>query len=292
MQKGGAMFTMVLLGLGDAAQAAGALKVAAGLAARHGAGLFVQHVSPPKNRGGACVLELPTERELEARRAEVEALCRDLLPPGTTADVAAGAGFLHVELLKMARLAGPDLLVLGGGDALEQCRRELDAGGGGESGREAALLLAEGAPCPVMVVPEGAGKAGPFERILAVVDAGSTDRSLLEVAARLAAREGAELHVLQPLPLPLGSAAPPQDEAARKVRAARERLAYLCQGLPGSERFRLDAAEGEPGVEIFKHARERQADLLLLSSDHPAAAHVLRNARIPVLLARPATRGV
>ncbi len=288
------MFTMVLLGLGDVEQAGGALQVAAGLAERHGAGLFVQHVSPPRSRDGACVLELPTEKELEARRAEVEALCRKHLPSGLTADVAAGAGFLHVELLKMARLAGPDLLVLGGGDALEQCRRELDAG---DSGREAALVLAEAAPCPVLAVPETGGRTGPFERILTVVDAGRPDaaridRPLLELAARLAAREGAELHVLQPLPLPLGSAAPAQDEVARKAQAARERLAYLCQGLPGSDRFRLDAAEGEPGVEIFKHARERQADLLLLSSDHPVAAHVLRNARIPVLLARPATRGV
>ena len=90
------MFTMVLLGLGDMKQAGGALQVAAGLAARHGAGLFVQHVSPPKNREGACVLELPTERELEAHRAKVEALCRELLPLGLTADVAAGLGVPQV----------------------------------------------------------------------------------------------------------------------------------------------------------------------------------------------------
>ena len=282
------MFTMVLLGLGDVEQAGGALQVAAGLAARHGAGLFVQHVSPPRSRDGACVLELPTEKELEARRAEVEALCRRHLPSGLTADVAAGSGFLHVELLKMARLAGPDLLVLGGGDALEQCRRELDAGGSVASGREAALVLAEAAPCPVLAVPETGGRTGPFECILAVVEAAKADRSLLELAARLTAREGAELHVLHPLPLPLGSAAPTQDEAARKVRAARDRLTYLCQGLPASERFRLDAAEGEPGVEIFKYARERQADLLVMSSGHPAASHVLSNARIPVLLRKPA----
>lgn len=285
------MFTMVLLGLGDMEEARSAVQVAAGLAARHGAGLFVQHVSPPKSRDGACVLELPTQSELEARRAEVEELCRRHLPPGLTADVAAGAGFLHVELLKMARLAGPDLLVLGGSDALEQCRRELDADGPGASGGEAALLLAQSAPCPVLAVPREAGRPGPFERMLVVADADKADRPLLELAARLAAREGAELSVLQPLPLPLGSAAPAQDEAARKVQAAKERLAYLCQGLPGSERFRLDAAEGEPGVEIFKHARERQADLLLLAVDHPTAAHVLRNARIPVLLRKSATQG-
>lgn len=284
------MFTMVLLGLGDVEQSGGALQVAAGLAARHGAGLFVQHVSPPKSRDGACVLELPTERELEARRAEVEGLCRELLPEGLTADVAAGAGFLHVELLKMARLAGPDLLVLGGGDALEQCRRELGAGGMDNVDHEVALVLARSAPCPVLAVPKEGGRTGPFERILAVVDAGRADRPLLELAARLAAREGAELHVLQPLPLPLGSAAPAQDDVARTASAARERLAYLCQGLPGSERFRLAAAEGDPGVEIFKHARESQDDLLLLSCDHPAAAHVLRNARIPVLLARSAVK--
>lgn len=288
------MFSLVFLALADNADgdspALLAARLAAGLAARHGAGFAVLHVSGPLGQEGGCVLQLPAEAEQEARRQAVEALLRGLMPPGLTADVMHAAGFVHVEVLKAARILGPDLLVLGGLDAAERCRREL-----GGTPASAAVLLAVAAPCPALVAVQGGRPAsGPFEHVLAVADLAQGEehvRALLAFAARLAAREGAALTVLHVLPLARDEAAPEQAEMVRRVDEARLRLAYLCKGLPGADRFVLAACEGDPGQEALKQARERKADLLLLAVGGPGpdtrAERVLEGARCPVLLLGP-----
>lgn len=307
------MFSLVLLALADGAggktgggavraAARNAAQMAGGLAARHGAGFAVLVVSGPLGQEGGCVLQLPGEDEQSARRARVEALLREVMPDGLTADVMHAAGFAHVEVLKTARILGPDLLVLGGLDETERCRRELS---GEEPGARAgaAALVAASAPCPALVAPAGTAgpneteaepaQPGPFERLLVAVDLAddaATCRALLDFAARVAAREGAELCVAHTLALPGADAA--HEDMTRRVAAARERLAYLCHGLPGADRFTLLAGEGAAGVEILKHARERAADLLVLGvradGSGPVLARVLAGARCPVLLAGPA----
>lgn len=288
------MFTLVLLALADQGDGREAARLASSIAARHGAGFAAQSVSAPLSQEGGCVLQLPGEDILAERRAGLEALLREVMPPGLTADVLQSAGFAHVEILKTARVLGPDLLVVGGLDAAELCRRELS-----DSRRGAAALIAEGAPCPVLVAaPATQASQGPFERILTAVDlsAHSGDsahaRTQLTFAARLAAREGADLIVLNVLRLSSESGGQPalgQPELERSLTSARERLAFLCHGLPGADRFTLLASEGSAGVEILKHARERQADLLLLARPEKGAVgdvldYVLEGARCPVML--------
>lgn len=288
------MFSMLLLALGDRADAAPAARLASSMAARLGAGLAVLHVSGPLSQDAACVLALPDEQTQTASRAKVEELLRRVMPAGQTADVLHGAGFTHLEALKAARVLGPDLLLLGGLDRDERCRRELSATSeGGEA--SSALLTAESSACPVLFVPEGAQlPTGPFLRVLVAVDPSvepSASRPLLALAARLAAREGAELTACGVIDLPGGAPLPTQSEMTKRIEGVRERLAFLCHGLPGSDRFTLAASEGAPAVEILKQARERGADLLVLGlpakGRWAVAGRVLAGARGPVLLAGP-----
>ena len=286
------MFKLVLLALADKADGKAAAQLASSLAARHGAGFAVQHVSGPVGQEGGCVLQLPGEGDLAARRTEVETLLREVMPPGLTADIVLSAGFAHLEILKTARILEPDLLILGGLDEAERCRRELSASQG-----DAAVLVADAAPCPVLVVPCAADTAsGPFECVLIAVDRAEESeqtRAQLDFAARLAAREGADLHVLHTLQLPPGQPTPGHDEMVRRIAIARDRLAYLCQGLPGADRIAFVVSEGAASVEVLKHARERKADLLVISqfrsggSQNDTLARVLEGARCPVLLLGP-----
>jgi nucleotide-binding universal stress UspA family protein len=275
------MFKLVLLALADTAVGVSAVRLAAFLAARHGAGFAVQHVSGPLSQEGGCVLHLPDEGDLAARRAEVEALCRAVMPVGLTADVMLAAGFVHVEVLKTARLLGPDLLVLGGLDEAERCRRELTG-----AASRAALVIAASAPCPVLVVPaDVALPSVPFQRVLAATDLSSSADAVLGVAARLAAREGASLRAFHALPQTT-------DNLDRYLGRARDRLAFLGRGLPHTGHMTLAAREGDPSVEILKDARECQADLLVLAPDHfgqdaSIPGRVLDGARCPVLLVGP-----
>lgn len=281
------MFRLVLLVLAETTAGAQAVRLAGSLAARHGAGFAVQHVSGPLSQEGGCVLHLPGEDVLAARRAEVESLCRQSMPPGLTADVLLSAGFVHVEALKTARLLGPDLLVLGGLDEAERCRQELTG-----SAAAAALLIAAAAPCPVLVLPTFVDNAPepsvPFQRILAATDLSASVDGVLGVAGRIAAREGAALRAIHALPLPPGPAA----GLAQALAKAREHLVYLGRGLPLANPMGVAVREGDPAVEIQKDARESQADLLVLSSgsygqDASVPGRVLAGARCPVLFVGP-----
>lgn len=289
------MFTLVLLALTDKTEGTAAARLASASAARHGAGFAVQHVSGPVGQEGGCVLQLPGDDVLTQRRAKVEALLRDIMPAGLTADVVMSVGFAHLEILKTARILGPDLLVLGGLDEAERCRKELSA-----SSADAATLVAHAAACPVLVVPSGADvPSGPFGRILVYVDSSDhkpeQTHTLLGFAARLARREGAELHLLHALPLHPGQPTPSHEEMTRRVGMARDRLAYLCQGLPGADRFSISVSEGAASVEMLKHARERKADLLVIAlrnnGQSGTTAQVLEGARRPVMLLGPAALG-
>jgi nucleotide-binding universal stress UspA family protein len=287
------MFKLVLLALADKADGKAATQLASALAARHGAGFAVQHVSGPVGQEGGCVLQLPSEADLTIRRTEVEALLREVMPPGLTADIVLSAGFAHLEILKTARILEPDLLVLGGLDETELCRRELSASQG-----SAAVLVADGAPCPVLMVPSTADtESGPFECVLTAVDLSEDTeqtKAQLDFVARFAAREGADLHVLHTLQLSPGQSTPGHDEMVRRVAIARDRLAYLCQGLPGADRIAFVVCEGAASVELLKHARERKADLLILSrplrsgeEQNNTLERMLEGARCPVLLLGP-----
>jgi nucleotide-binding universal stress UspA family protein len=287
------MFSLVLLALADRADGKPAAQIASAIAARHGAGLAALHVSGPLSRDAACVLELPDESAQALARAGVEALLREVMPPGLTADTMHAAGFTHLEAQKAARILGPDLLVLGGLDKSDRCRRELSAGEA-----SAALLVAEAAGCPVLVAgPETEIPAGPFLRVFVAADLAADQgacQALLSLAARLAAREGAELVAFAAVELPAGQPVPGHAEMTKRIDEAKARLAYLCHGLPGADRFAFEASEGTAAVEILKQAREHAADLLVLAvgGRGPANAgavteRVLEGARCPVLLAGP-----
>jgi nucleotide-binding universal stress UspA family protein len=187
-----------------------------------------------------------------------------------------------VEVLKTARLLGPDLLVLGGLDEVERCRRELTG-----SATKAALVIAASAPCPVLVVPgEAPLPSTPFLRVLIATDLLPGADAVLGAAARLAMREGASLRAFHALPVPEAKNLP------QALRKATDQLAYLGRALPLAKAMDIAVREGDPAVEILKDARECQADLLVLAADRygqddSVPSRVLEGARCPVLLVGP-----
>lgn len=286
------MFRLVLLGIAGSGTGVeeSVVRVAAGLAARNEAGFAVLHVRAPLSREGGCVLHLPTEAYLEARRAEVEEVCRKAMPPGLTADVMLESGFMHVELLKTARLMSPDLIVLGGLNDVERCRRELS-----DSSEDAAQIVACSAPCPMIIVPtEVPELCGPFRRILAVTDLSRDAWSFLGLVGRVAESEQAAVRVFHPVPLQDGTILPEPAVLTRQIEKASELLGGLCRGL--SLNAETGVREGNPAMEILKDAREYGADLLILPanvfSTHAGCAasivgRVLAGVRCAVLLVGP-----
>jgi nucleotide-binding universal stress UspA family protein len=207
--------------------------------------------------------------------------------------VLVAAGFLLVEAVKVARSQDADILLIDSDNSEASCERELS----GRTG-STALALSAAASCPVCVVPpQMTGCTGPFERMLVAVDLSSDPaplRGLLNYAARLAVREGAELHVLHAQPHLAHQCAQIPSETARSIAYARERLAGLCRGLPGADRIAFVVSQGTACLEILKSAAERKADLLIVDRRGNDAGEklscVLEGAQCPLLLLRPCTR--
>ncbi|MDZ4065042.1 MAG: universal stress protein, partial [Coriobacteriia bacterium] len=198
-----------------------------------------------------------------------------------------------VEAAKAARSQGADILIIDSENSGQSCERELS----GLTG-SMALALSAATSCPVCVVPSQAvAHNGPFERVLVEVDLSSDAtplRGLLNYAARLAMREGADLHVLHTLQLSPEQPTPGHDEMERRIASLRDRLVNLCQGLPGADRIAFNVCEGEKSMEILKRAQDFRADLVILDRRENGAgnrlARVLEGANCPLLLLRPGAR--
>ncbi|PTN37216.1 universal stress protein [Desulfonatronum sp. SC1] len=292
------MFKLVLLTLTDKADGTSALQLAAAVAARHKSGFMVQYVSAPHEREKSCVLQLSDERELSARRAEIEAFCKANMPEGLTADVMLGSGFVHIEVLKTVRLLEPDLVVIGDQGDAEHCRRELSA-----STTDTALLIAREAACPVLVALPGTSTApnrslsGTVRRIVAATDLLDGAEDVLTMAERVRETDAGTLCAFHALPLV--HAAPEGAALGRALDQAKSRLSYFGRKLvlPLSTKFAV--REGDPSVEILKYARESEADLIVLAPDYYTGApgsqkmesrvssQVIAGARCPVMLVGP-----
>lgn len=268
-----------------------AVKFGALLAAKHGAGFAVLHVSAPLNREGSCVLQLPGEEDLAVRRDCVEELCRRVMPAGLTADVMIESGFLHVEVQKALRLMAPDLIVMGGHGDAERCRKEL-----GNSMDDAALIVARNASCPILIAPAG-GVAfnGNFRRVLTVTNFSHASTPLMALANQMAEAGVADLRAFHPIALPHGAPLPPASALSKMIDRAAERLVNM--GCVLRRPVTTGVREGEPAREIIKDAREYGADLVVLATDEygvaggteqpSVAVRVLDGARYAVLLAGP-----
>ncbi len=300
------MLKLVLLALTDKADGTSALRLAAAVAARHKSGFMVQYVSAPHEREQSCVLQLSDERELSARRVEIEAFCRANMPEGLTADVMLGSGFVHIEVLKTVRLMEPDLVVIGDQGDAEHCRRELSA-----STMDTALLIAREAACPVLVAfPETLRALNQplsemFQRIVAATDLLGGAEDVLTMAERVREADAGTLFAFHALPLvhtELGGAAQgqAQDRALdQALDQAKSRLAYFGRKLVLPSATQSAVREGDPSVEILKFSRENEADLIVLAPDcytgapgspkmkSRVSSQVLAGARCPVMLVGP-----
>ncbi|MBU1230585.1 MAG: universal stress protein [Proteobacteria bacterium] len=291
------MIERILVVLADSLPESRALRLGLNLAVRHGASVTVLLVCGPPPQETGCILRLPIATELTKRRQVFEDCCQQVFAeyPALkgTPQVLVAAGFVLVEAAKAARSHGADILIIDSEDSGRFCEQELTGLTGGM-----ALALSAATSCPVCVVPSQAvAHSGPFERVLVEVDLSSDAtplRGLLNYSARLAMREGADLHVLHTLQQSPGQPTPSDDEMVRRIATLRDRLVNLCQGLPGADRIVFIVSEGEMSMEILKHAQESRADLVILDRRRNGAGsrleRVLEGARCPLLLLRPGAR--
>jgi nucleotide-binding universal stress UspA family protein len=270
-----------------------------------GAELTVAHVHPhelPVAAEFAYLSAAPLDpQERDALAARLEAFAEPARAKGVTTHGRLLEGAPSSELVRLAEELPADLLVTG---FYSDARlKHLLLGSVTEE-------LLRHAPCPVLTVRHGVGRASdadrPFRRILCGADLRESGPQVIASALSLAAAFGAELtlvHVLEQVPeFEPGSAAQfsmVEIQAFRQAMAedARERLRAA---VPEAYRDRLAVRDlvkaGSPHGQILRLAREEGAQLIVVGArGHSVLERVLfgstsrrvvRDARCPVLVVR------
>lgn len=140
-------------------------------------------------------------------------------------------------------------------------------------------------------------------RILAPVDFSNASEAALRQAIDLAARTGAELHVLHVVPDSVADREAPFDERSEEDRAFYQRLwdradgmlaAFLDRMPVGDVGVKQVLSRGRPACVALDYAEEAGADLIVIGTQGhrglrrfflgSVAEEVLRRARVPVLV--------
>ena len=158
--------------------------------------------------------------------------------------------------------------------------------------------------CPVLIMPPAAGPgaapASKLGHILVALDGSTTAEVGIDVSLALAERLGARITVITAVETP--TAPDGEASAAPLLATAADAESYLdgvCQRYADRVHFgRAVYAEAEqPGDAIAEGARERRADLIVLTSQGASGARkaglgrvaeaVARTSTVPVMIARP-----
>jgi nucleotide-binding universal stress UspA family protein len=273
-------FKSILAVLTEDSLAEAALARAIDLARSNGAALtLVDAVAAGPGAGEVSLPTLPGRRAAEVQedilahhRARLARFAEEARGKGVEVSEAVLQGTPLVEIVRMVQREGHDLLIKG---ATATAAADAPAGPAAFKGFDMHLLRT--CPCPVWMLTQAT--PAPCRRILAAVDPapGATagpDRLVLDLAAALAARDGAALEVLHVWHLPeeralrgaCGDAAAIDLLVTREADAARDRLAALVAACPGAAPDAVTVLQGVPGDTVAAHAAATGADLVVMGT--------------------------
>lgn len=304
-------WTSVMVPLDGSDFAREALPAATHLARRDGARLRLVTVHPglPPGPGGTVpeALARADREERSTRREALEELAGELRGRGLDAEAEVLSGPVVEELARRARETA-DLVVMATHGRGPLSRLWLGSVADG---------LARSSPVPVLLLrprdeadeegdPPG---TGGFRRALVPLDGSALARQAVEPAARLLERPGGALTLLRvvvPVTLTgLGPADVPSGVDVSATEAMEEQAEERLEATAGDLRERLDLEvesrvirDPHPAEAVLRTASETAADAVALATHGrgglrrlllgSVADKVVRGARTPVLLVRPA----
>ena len=257
-----------------------ALGYAQQIAALHQSTLVVVHTIDPA--GYAFPEGVPATAHVdEAARAGLEAIEQETRAQGIPVHSVMETSVVYDRLLQAAADNRANLLVLGTRAAGKLGRAALGV---------AARRLVAKAPCPVLTVPPDADtfieSPGRWRRVLVATDFSATSLSALEHAQYVVDSHLAIVHAAG------ASAGEDRDRYLERLRflaPSEEPLSYPVEHI---------VSMGEAGNEIIQHAREFEADLIVLGSPlrdptpedigRSTLLQVIANVSCPVLCIPPA----
>jgi nucleotide-binding universal stress UspA family protein len=250
-----------------------AAKVAFDLEMKWDAKLFVLHVLGVPTRGFSPFVTDARTGETEESdsdyidwvKEEMRNTYGELLKDSENAVLEAVVGAPHREILRMARKEKVDMIIMGAHTRQEDVGATRYRAIAGSTMQK----VAKAARCPVVIISRPCTTCWKlFSNIVIGTDFSKPSEYAFLWAYKLAREVGARLHIFHACDISSGNFGQiqGQNEIEKKISAARAKIEknYIPK-MKGYDNFDIEVWEGIPYVEILKFAREKQADLIVMS---------------------------
>jgi nucleotide-binding universal stress UspA family protein len=249
-----------------------AARVAFDVAQRYNAHIDVFHVLGIPTRGfSQVVVDVTTGDEVslddnyrDLVKEEIRTYYDHQIEKTKNWSIDVAIGLPHREILRIARLTRPDIIVMGGntGASGSYAHKKIVTG-------STFQRVAKAARCPVLVINRPAASFwGGFSNVVFATDFSNAATIAFDFSLKLAQTLNCEFHIFHALDItriPMNNFHT-QDDIEDQIRKAGQQLRskYISQ-MKNFKQYSMEVWEGIPFVEIVKYAREKHADLIVMA---------------------------
>ena len=266
------MFKKILFATSATAACDHAARVAFDMAQRYEAHIDVFHVLGIPTRGySQVVVDVTTGDEValddnyrDLVKEEIRTYYDHQVNKTTNWSIEVAIGHPHREILRIARLEKPDIIVMGGstGASGSYAHKKVVTG-------STFQRVARAARCPVLVINRPAASFwGGFSNVVFATDFSDAADNAFTFAFQLVKELQCEFHIFHALDMSRFQISnfQTQDTIEDRIRKAGQRLRFKYVSRLGDFRqYAAEVWEGIPFVEIVKYARENHADLIVMA---------------------------
>jgi nucleotide-binding universal stress UspA family protein len=265
------MFKKILFATSATANCDHAARVAFDMARRYDAHISIFHVlGVPTRAFSQLVIDVKTGEKVAVDdeyiswvKEEIKTYYSRQIETTNDYDIKVTVGLPHREILREAREAKPDLIVMGGSageDDISVYRKSVVG--------STLQRVAKAAHCPLLVVNRPAASFwGGMSNVVFGTDFSKASDAAFRFVYKLVRTFDCELHIFHALDISsmhMGKILT-QDEIESKIREALRQIRgrYIAE-IEDARNCSFDVWEGVPSVEIVKYARENHADLIVM----------------------------
>ncbi len=249
-----------------------AARVAFDMAQRYNAHMDIFHVLGIPTRGySQVVVDVTTGDEVELDDNYRDLVIEELrtyydhqIAKTKNWSIDVAIGLPHREILRIARLMKPDIIVMGGSTRASGSYAHKKIVTGSTFQR-----VAKAARCPVLVINRPAASFwGGFSNVVFATDFSDAADSAFEFAFKLVKKLQCEFHLFHALDITRFQMNNfhTQDYIEDQIRKATQQLRFKYVSRLGDfKQYAMEVWEGIPFLEIVKYAREKHTDLIVMA---------------------------
>jgi nucleotide-binding universal stress UspA family protein len=249
-----------------------AARVAFDIVQRYNAHIDVFHVLGIPTRGySQVVVDVTTGEEVvlddnyrDLVKEEIRTYYDHQIEKTENWSIDVAIGLPHREILRIARLMKPDIIVMGGttGASGSYAHTKIVTG-------STFQRVAKAARCPVLVINRPAASFwGGFSNVVFATDFSEASATAFDFSFKLVQELNCEFHIFHALDITRiqMNNFHTQDYIEDQIRKASQQLRfkYVSQ-MESFRQYSMEVWEGIPFVEIVKYAREKHADLIVMA---------------------------